>query len=987
MKKGDHLFLVDGSAYIFRAYHALPPFTRKSDGLPIGAVSGFCNMLWKLVQQARDTSVGVVPTHFAVIFDHSSSTFRNEIFDGYKANRGAPPEDLVPQFGLIREATRAFDLACIEREGFEADDIIATYTRQAVEAGGDVTIVSSDKDLMQLLGPGVVMYDTMKDVVIDVDGVREKFGVGPDKMIDLQALNGDSTDNVPGVPGIGPKTAAQLLDEFGTLENLLENAGTIKQKKRRENLLEFADQARLSKKLVTLVDTVPMDEELDDLALQPPDGPRLIAFLKGLELNSLTRRVAAETDSDPREIEAQEIAVDPSTYRGPDLDLGEDGEPHDRSDENDGEERLKTVKATIRFGGDVLRPANLVQKLSLEAPGKGLDRSGYVTIRDADTLRHWIARAKEARRVAVDTETDTLDAVRARMVGVSFAVVPGEAAYLPLLHVKGSDDLLSESGPQDGQMDYDEAVALIKPLMEDPAVLKVLQNAKFDAHVFHNAGIDLGPVDDTMLISYALDAGRARHGMDALSEEMLGHTPIPFKEVAGTGRKQVTFDHVEIDKATAYAAEDADVTLRIWSILRARMVAEGMVPVYERMERPLIDVVARMERHGILVDRQILSRISGDLAQRAAALEAEIYELAGEKFNIGSPKQMGEILFGKMDYPGGKKTKTGQWSTSVFVLEELAAAGHDLPRRIVDWRQLTRLKTVYADGLPNFINPDTGRVHTNFAMAATTTGRFSSSDPNLQNIPARTAEGRKIRTAFVAPPGRKLVSADYSQIELRLLCHVADVPQFTQAFVDGIDLHALAASQMFDIPVEGMDPLVRSRAKAINFGIIYGISSFGLANNIGVDRAKASEFIKTYFERFPGIRDYIEDTKGFVREHGYVETIFGRRAHYPEIRSSNPQTRAFNERAAINAPIQGASADIIRRAMTRMEAALLHAGLGAKMLLQVHDELIFEMDEDEVDAAIPVIKEVMAGAAMPAVDLEVPLAVDARAADNWDDAH
>ena len=987
MKKGDHLFLVDGSAYIFRAYHALPPFTRKSDGLPIGAVSGFCNMLWKLVQQARDTSVGVVPTHFAVIFDHSSSTFRNEIFDGYKANRGAPPDDLVPQFSLIREATRAFDLACIEREGFEADDIIATFTRQAVEAGGDVTIVSSDKDLMQLLGPGVVMYDTMKDVVIDVEGVREKFGVGPDKMIDLQALNGDSTDNVPGVPGIGPKTASQLLEEFGTLENLLENAGTIKQKKRRENLIEFADQARLSKKLVTLVDNVPMDQELDDLALQPPDGPRLIAFLKGLELNSLTRRVAAETDADPREIEAQQIEVDPDTYRGPDLDLDEDGEVRDRSDEDGGEEKLKTVRATIRFEGDIMRPTNLVQKLSLEASASKIDASSYTTIRDADTLRLWIAKAKEARRVAVDTETDTLDAVRARMVGVSLAVAPGEAAYLPLLHVKGSDDLLSESGPQDGQMDYEEAVDLLRPLLQDPAVLKILQNAKFDAHVFHNAGIDLTNVDDTMLISYALDAGRARHGMDALAEEMLGHTPIPFKEVAGTGKKMVTFDHVEIEKATPYAAEDADVTLRIWQILRARMVAEGMVPVYERMERPLIDVVARMERHGILVDRQVLSRIAGDLGQRAAALEAEIYELAGESFNIGSPKQMGEILFGKMGYPGGKKTKTGQWSTGVVVLEELAAAGHDLPRRIVDWRQLTRLKTVYADGLPNFINPDTGRIHTSFQMAATTTGRFSSSDPNLQNIPARTAEGRKIRTAFVAPEGRKLVAADYSQIELRLLCHVADVPQLAQAFADGVDIHALTASQMFQVPIEGMDPLVRSRAKAINFGIIYGISAFGLANNTGVDRQTAGEYIKTYFERFPGIRDYIEETKGFVREHGYVETIFGRRAHYPDIRASNPQMRALNERAAINAPIQGASADIIRRAMTRMEAALAAAKIDAKMLLQVHDELIFEMDEETVEAAIPVIKDVMVNAAMPAVDLQVPLAVEASSADNWNEAH
>ena len=977
MQKGDHLFLVDGSAYIFRAYHALPPFTRKSDGLPIGAVSGFCNMLWKLVSQARDTSVGVVPSHFAVIFDHSSTTFRNEIFDGYKANRGAPPEDLVPQFGLIREATRAFELPCIEREGFEADDIIATYTRQAVEAGGDVTIVSSDKDLMQLIGPNVVMYDTMKDVVIDEAGVHEKFGVAPEKMIDLQALNGDSTDNVPGVPGIGPKTASQLLDEFGTLENLLENAEGIKQKKRRENLVEFADQARLSKKLVTLVDEVPLEEGLDDLVLQPVNGPRLISFLKGLELNSLTRRVANETDSDASAIDAQAIEVDPATFRGPDMDVDDGDEP---------EEKLKVATATIRFDADIMRPGALVQKLSLEASGD-FDRSGYVAIRDVDTLRAWIERARERRVFAFDTETDSLDAVTARLVGFSMAIAPGEAAYVPLLHIDGEGDLLGGGNLVPDQIDHDEAVALLKPLLEDPSVLKIAQNAKYDWSVLANVGVSVAPWDDTMLMSYALDAGRTRHGMDALSEDMLGHTPIPFKEVAGTGKNQKTFDHVSIDKAVEYAAEDADVTLRIWRILKARLVAEGMTPVYERLERPLVDVVARMERRGISVDRQILSRIGGDLAQRAAAFEDEIYELAGERFNIGSPKQLGDILFGKMELPGGKRTKTGQWSTSVFQLEDLAEQGHELPRKIIDWRQLTRLKSVYADGLPHHINERTHRIHTSFQMAATTTGRFSSSDPNLQNIPARTAEGRKIRTAFVAPEGRKLVSADYSQIELRLLCHVADVPQFAQAFTDGIDLHAMAASEMFDIPVKGMDPLVRSRAKAINFGIIYGISAFGLANNIGVDRQKAGEYIKRYFERFPGIRDYIEETKGFVREHGYVETIFGRRAHYPDIKASNPQIRAFNERAAINAPIQGASADIIRRAMARMEDALVEAGIEAEMLLQVHDELIFEMDEGEVERAIPVIKQVMADAPMPAVDLEVPLAVDARAADNWDDAH
>ena len=992
MKKGDHLYLIDGSAYIFRAYHALPPLTRKSDGLPIGAVSGFCNMLWKLLKDARDTAVGVVPTHFAVIFDYSSTTFRNEIYPEYKANRDAPPEDLRPQFGLIRKATVAFNLPCIEKEGYEADDLIATYARQAREAGADVSIVSSDKDLMQLVGPQVEMYDTMKDRRIGIDQVIERFGVGPEKMIDLQSLAGDSTDNIPGVPGIGPKIAAQLLEEYGTLEELLERAGEIKQNKRRENLIEFADQARISKKLVTLDENTPLDVPLEDFALHPVDGPKLIAFLKGIELNTLTRRVAAETESDAAEIEADDISVDGYDMRGPDLDAG--GESGDGSGGGGGgdSDAANDPMADAGTPGGAARytPGALASSIAEAALSTTIDPTTYETVRDVETLKAWIDEAFDLGLVAVDTETTSVDAMQCDLVGVSLATKPGKACYIPLLHAKNgandADDMFSE-GLDPDQIPLREALDLLKPLLESPSVLKIAQNMKYDLLVLSRYGISVGPFDDTMLLSYVIDAGRAKHGMDALSQSLLGHTPIPFKEIAGSGKSMITFDKVPIDKATEYAAEDADVTLRLWQILKPRMVAEKMAIVYERLERPLVDVICRMEARGISVDRQILSRLSGELAQNAAGLEDEIYELAGHKFNVGSPKQLGEILFGEMGLPGGKKTKSGQWATGAQVLEDLAAEGHELPRKIVDWRQLTKLKSTYTDALPEFINPETKRVHTSYAMASTSTGRLSSSDPNLQNIPVRTEEGRKIRTAFVAEPGNKLVSADYSQIELRVLAHVADIAQLKQAFADGIDIHAMTASEMFNTPVEGMDPMIRRQAKAINFGIIYGISAFGLAANLGISRGEASDYIKMYFERFPGIRDYMDSTKAFAREHGYVETIFGRKAHYPEIKSPNPQMRAFNERAAINAPIQGSAADIIRRAMVKMEPALDEAGLSAQMLLQVHDELIFEVPENEVDATIETVISVMEKATMPALDLSVPLKVDARAADNWDEAH
>lgn len=976
MKKGDHLFLIDGSGYIFRAYHALPPLTRKTDGLPVGAVSGFCNMLWKLLKDARNTDVGVVPTHFAVIFDYSSQTFRKEIYPEYKANRTAPPEDLIPQFGLIRQATRAFNLPSIEKEGFEADDLIATYARLAEAAGGDVTIISSDKDLMQLVTPSVSMYDSMKDKQISIPEVVEKWGVPPEKMIDLQSLTGDSTDNIPGIPGIGPKTAAQLLQEFGDLDTLLARASEIKQNKRRENIIAYADQTKIARELVTLKTDVPLDVDLDGLVLEPQNGPKLIGFLKAMEFTSLTRRVAEATDTDASAVEPCHIETEwGADAHGPDVDVPAS---------SDSASSETAVREALNVSG--YTPKALAESRASTALAQKIDTTAYICIRDLSTLNAWLDEAIETGLVAFDTETNSLDPMQADLIGFSLALAPGKAAYIPLQHKSGAGDLLG-GGMVEGQIPLDQALTALKRILEDKSVLKIAQNMKYDWLVMRRHGINTVSFDDTMLISYVLDAGAGGHGMDPLSERWLGHTPIAYKDVAGSGKSAVTFDMVEIDRATAYAAEDADVTLRLWQVLKPRLAAEGLASVYERLERPLVDVLARMEERGISVDRQVLSRLSGDLAQSAARYEDEIYELAGEKFNIGSPKQLGDILFGKMGLPGASKTKTGQWSTSAQVLEDLAAEGLPLPRKIVDWRQLTKLKSTYTDALPGFIHPQTKRVHTSYAMASTSTGRLSSSEPNLQNIPVRTAEGRKIRTAFIAEPGNKLISADYSQIELRVLAHVADIAQLKQAFADGIDIHAMTASEMFGVPVEGMAPEVRRRAKAINFGIIYGISAFGLANQLSIPREEAGQYIRTYFERFPGIKDYMEATKAFAREHGYVETIFGRRAHYPDIRASNPQVRAFNERAAINAPIQGSAADIIRRAMIRMENALSDEKLSARMLLQVHDELIFEVPENEVEKTIPLVRHVMENAAMPAVSLSVPLHVDARAAHNWDEAH
>ncbi len=988
VRKGDHVFLVDGSSFVFRAYFQSMNQDRKynyrSDGLPTGAVRLFCT---KLLQFVRDGALGAVPTHLGIVFDKSENSFRKEIYPDYKAHRPDPPADLVPQFPLMRAAVRAFGLLPIEQDTYEADDLIATYARQATERGAEVLIISADKDLMQLIRPGVTMYDPASGEAskgkgfrperhIDSAAVVEYFGVPPDKVVDVQALAGDSTDNIPGAPGIGIKTAAQLISEYGNLETLLLHAAEIKQPKRRETLTDPAivQQVKVSKRLVTLVDDVELETPLDDLSLVPPDAKTLVAFLKGLEFNAITRRVGElygveigeiEPDAAVAEIKGLSPVLAPNAAS---VVASESRPAHDRAEAPTG-----------------LTPASLAAARRAAAVQMKVDHAAYVTITDVDALREWVARARYLGVVAIDTETSALDANAADLVGVSLALAPNEAAYVPLGH-RGGDGLFG-GGAAAGQIATRDALAILRPLLEDPGVLKVGQNLKYDLVVLARHGIEVAPIDDTMLISYVLDAGKGGNGMDELSERWLGHTPIAFKDVTAGQKGPKDFSLVPVAEATRYAAEDADVTLRLWSVLKPRLPAEHMTTVYETLERPLVDVLARMERRGILIDRQILSRLSGDFAQRMAAMEEEIRTLAGEPINIGSPKQLGDLLFGKMGLPGGKKTATGQWSTTASVLEDLAEEGHELPRRIVDWRQLSKLKSTYTDALPNFVNRETGRVHTSYALAATTTGRLSSSDPNLQNIPIRTEEGRKIRTAFVAAPGTKLVSADYSQIELRLLAHAADIPPLKTAFAEGIDIHAMTASEMFGVPVKGMPPEVRRRAKAINFGIIYGISAFGLANQLSIPREEAGAYIRKYFERFPGIRDYMEATKKACREQGFVTTIFGRKCHYPAIASKNPSERAFVERQAINAPLQGSAADIIRRAMIRMEPALAAARLSARMLLQVHDELVFEVPESEVEATLPVIRRVMERAPLPAVELKVPLAVEARAAHNWDEAH
>ncbi|WP_340116532.1 DNA polymerase I [Pelagibius sp. 7325] len=923
-----HLYLVDGSGYIFRAYFAIPP-RNTSDGRPVNATFGFTNMLVKLL---RDSDADAI----AVIFDASAKTFRNQIYPEYKAHRPEPPEDLVPQFAAIREATRAFNLPCIELEGYEADDLIATYARQAKAAGAEVTIVSSDKDLMQLVDGGITMLDPIKERKIGRNEVVEKFGVQPEKVVDVQALAGDSTDNVPGVPGIGIKTAAQLIEEYGDLETLLARAGEIKQPKRREKLQENAELARISKKLVTLAQDVPVTADLKEFGLKLPEPEALRGFLERYEFRSLLRRLSEQ------------------------------------------------------LGGteDAATPA--------AAPPESPKEAAYELVQDVLELERWVAAAQRRGVVAVDTETTSLDPLTANLVGVSLSTAAGKACYIPLGHTgSGSADGKPDQGGLDldgaveapKQIPLDKAIAVLKPMLEDPGILKVGQNIKYDMLILARHGISVAPIDDTMLLSYVVEGGMHGHGMDELAQLHLDYQTIKFKDVAGSGKNQITFDKVPLDKALDYAAEDADITLRLFEMLKPRLVTDRLATVYETIERPLVPVLAEMELTGIKVDRDTLRRMSNDFATRMGELEKQIYKLAGREFTIGSPKQLGEILFDEMSLDGGKKGKSGAYATGADILEALAAQGHDLPARVLDWRQVSKLKSTYTDALQTQINPNTGRVHTSYSQAVASTGRLSSNDPNLQNIPVRTEEGRKIRTAFVAEKGHVLLSVDYSQIELRLTAHIAEVESLKQAFHEGQDIHAITASQVFGIPVEGMDPMVRRKAKAINFGIIYGISAFGLAQNLGIPQGEARAYIDAYFERYPGIRAYMDKMKTAAREQGFVTTLFGRKVHIPGIKDKNPAMRSFSERAAINAPIQGTAADIIKRAMIRVPPALEHAKLGARMLLQVHDELLFEVPKDEVEATSALVREVMENACAPAVELSVPLVADAGTGANWAEAH
>ena len=927
--KGCHLHLIDGSAFIFRAYHALPPLTRQSDGLPIGAVSGFCNMLQRYVEGNTGPDAA---THVAVIFDKGSHTFRNDLYSEYKATREAMPEELRPQIPLTRRATEAFNIACKEMEGFEADDIIATLSCQARDAGGRVTIISSDKDMMQLVGGGVEMLDAMKNKRIDVEGVEEKFGVRPERVVDVQALAGDSVDNVPGAPGIGVKTAALLINEYGDLDTLLARAGEIKQPKRRETLINHADQIRLSRQLVQLDCDMSLEFGLDDLEVRDPDPEVLLGFLAEMEFRTLTKRIAAAVGAEP-------LVITEEAPKG-----AEEGAPD--------------------------WPA--------------IDPSAYEHVSDLAALQVWIDRIMAGGYVAVDTETTSLNDMQAELVGICLSVEPGQACYIPLSHKEGdADDLFGSDKLAEGQLELDAVLAALKPVLEDPSVLKIGQNMKYDAKVLARYGVAIAPIDDTMLMSYALHAGMHNHGMDTLSERYLGHTPIPIKTLLGGGKSAITFDRVPVEEAVKYAAEDADITLRLWLTFKPQLHRAQVTRVYETLERPLVPVLAQMERHGILVDREVLSRMSNAFAQKMAGLEADIHALAGRSFNVGSPKQLGEILFDEMSLEGGKKGKTGAYATGADVLEDLATE-HELPARVLDWRQLSKLKSTYTDALQDHIDPDTGRVHTSYMQAGASTGRLASSDPNLQNIPIRSEEGRRIREAFIAPEGRTLVALDYSQIELRILAHVAGIDALKEAFRQGQDIHAMTASEMFGVPMDEMTPEVRRRAKAINFGVIYGISGFGLARNLRIPRAEAQGFIDRYFERFPGIRDYMDATVAFAKEHGHVETLFGRKIHTPEISAKGPRA-GFAKRAAINAPIQGTAADVIRRAMIRMPEAI--ADLPCKMLLQVHDELLFEVEAGAEEPVIAAAREVMEAAAGPVVKLDVPLIVDAGQGANWAEAH
>jgi len=931
MNDKKHIYLVDGSTYIFRAYHALPPLTRKSDGFPVGAISGFCNMLDKLIKDERENNN---LTHLLVIFDASGKTFRNDIYPEYKANRSSPPEDLIPQFPVIRKATDAFNVNHVEMLGYEADDLIASYAKAAIDEKMKVTIVSSDKDLMQLVKEDVSMLDTMKNRLIQKSEVIEKFGVEPKKVIDVQSLAGDSIDNIPGVPGIGIKTAALLINEYDNLDNLLEKASNIKQNKRRESLIKFADQARLSRELVTLKEDVKLPIPIKDIEIQSFDPKKLISFLKGMEFKTLTEKKAREFNLNLEDVETEELELE-------------------FNKEKEVETETKNEKDFNKF-----------------------DYKEYSTIINKNELDKWKRKITEKGYVAIDTETDSLNAIQANLIGFSLATDINEACYIPIKHDNA-----------DKQIHIDDATDFLKSINEDPSILKIFHNKKYDALVLDKYNIKVNSYDDTMLISYSLGSGGTRHSLDFLAKKYMSHSAISFKEIAGSGKSQKSFNEISINEASIYAAEDADITFRLWKILRPRLMSEKISSVYETIERPLAKVIMDMEKNGVCVDEKILKELSIKFENDIKRIEKECFEIVGNEFNLGSPKQIGEILFDKLKIKGGKKTPSGAWSTDAETLNFLASSGNILPKLLLEWRGLSKLKSTYTDALPNFINKNTKRIHTSYSMSSTSTGRLSSSDPNLQNIPIKNDEGKMIRSAFIADEGYSLISADYSQIELRIIAHISDDNNLKNAFKNNIDIHSLTASEVFGVPIEDMSQDIRRKAKAINFGIIYGISPFGLSNQLDISRSEASDYIRSYFEKFPSIRDYMESTKEFAKNNGFVKTLFGRKCIIDDPGNRGPGGKAFMERAAINAPIQGTAADIIKRAMIKIPKNLKKENLETKMIMQVHDELVFETKDSEIEKTMSIVIKEMSEAHKPVVDLSVDLKVEAASGKNWDQAH
>ena len=929
--KKKHIYLVDGSTYIFRAYHALPPLTRKSDGFPVGAISGFCNMLDKLIKDERERNN---LTHLLVIFDASGKTFRNEIYPEYKANRSTPPDDLIPQFPVIRKATDAFNVTHVEMLGYEADDLIASYAKAAVDEKMKVTIVSSDKDLMQLVKEDVSMLDTMKNRLIKKNEVIEKFGVEPNRVIDVQSLAGDSVDNIPGVPGIGIKTASLLINEYDNLDNLLEKASNIKQNKRRESLIEFADQARLSRELVTLKEDVELPIPIKNIEIQSINPEKLISFLKGMEFKTLTEKKAREFNLNLDEIKTEEL----------NLEFNE----------------KEVINTEIKNEKDF----------------NNFELEKYATILNKDELENWKKRIIEKGYVAIDTETDSLNAVEANLIGFSLAIDVNDACYVPLKHDNANK-----------QINFDDAIEFLKSLNADSSILKIFHNKKYDALVLDKYNIKVNSYDDTMLISYSLGSGASRHNLDFLAKKYLEHSAISYKEIVGSGKNQKSFNEIDIDKASIYAAEDADITFRLWKILKPKLLKEKVSSVYETIERPLAKVIMDMEKNGVCIDEEILKDLSLKFQKEILNIETKCFEIVGSEFNLGSPKQIGEILFDKLKIKGGKKTPSGAWSTDAETLNFLASSGHALPKLLLEWRGLSKLKSTYTDALPTFVNKKTKRIHTSYSMSSTSTGRLSSSDPNLQNIPIKNDEGRMIRSAFIAKPGSSLISADYSQIELRIIAHISDDNNLKDAFKNDIDIHSLTASEVFGIPLKDMNQDIRRKAKAINFGIIYGISAFGLSNQLDISRSEASDYIRSYFEKFPSIRDYMETTKEFAKDNGYVKTLFGRKCFIDESINRGPGGKAFMERAAINAPIQGTAADIIKRAMIKIPKYFEKENLGTKMIMQVHDELIFETKDNEIEETMSIVTREMSEAHKPVINLSVDLKVEAASGKNWEQAH